>query len=296
MGKTKRYNSETSEKVTMPSAEQIHLRLLLMMKELHRICVENNIVYYIIGGTALGAMRHHGFIPWDDDVDIGMPRPDYERFSKLAQEKFPEFLERRWYKNTENSPFQFIKLVDNRTTLKECSYENYIEGLYIDIFPLDGAKQDGLFEQLRRKKIWSLHTMVMVNRATKKRKNPFKRIIALYIKSLDLDKLHDKLEKLLTKTPYETCDMTANFLGAWGKREIMEKRLFGTPVLYTFEDTSFYGPEKMDEYLTNLYGDYMTPPPPEEQVFRHAYPLLDFNTPFRTYEEEQKSINKERKR
>ena len=122
----------------------------------------------------------------------------------------------------------------------------------------------------------------------KKRKNPLKRLIALYVKSLDLNRLHDKLERLLTKTSYVTCDTIANFLGAWGEREIMEKRLFGTPVLYPFEDTSFYGPEKMDEYLTNLYGDYMTPPPPEKQVFRHEYPLLDLNTPFRIYEEKQK--------
>ena len=168
MSDMKKNNSETSAKVAMPSAEQIHSRLLLMMKELHRICTENNITYYIIGGTALGARRHNGFIPWDDDVDIGMPRPDYERFSQLAQEKFPEFLELRWYKNTKHSPFQFIKLVDNRTTLKECFYDNYIEGLYIDIFPLDGVRQNSLFEQMRRKKIWSLHTMVMVNCATKK--------------------------------------------------------------------------------------------------------------------------------
>ena len=289
MSRMKKNNSETHEKVAMPSAEQIHARLLLMMKELHRICVENNITYYIIGGTALGARRHNGFIPWDDDIDIGMPRPDYERFSQLAQEKFPEFLETRWYKNTENSPFQFIKLVDNRTTLKEIQYDNYYEGLYIDIFPLDGVKPDGLFERYRRKRIWFLHNIVIMNCSTlNKTRNPLKQWVLTYVRSLNLSKLHNKLEKALTRVSYDECNLTANFLGAWGKREIVEKRLLGTPVLYQFEDTTFYGPEKIDEYLTNLYGDFMTPPPPEEQVFRHEYPLLDFNTPFRIYEEKQK--------
>ena len=294
MGKTKICNNEISEIVEMPSAEQIHSRLLIMMKDLHRICVENNIIYYMVCGTALGARRHGGFIPWDDDVDIGMPRPDYERFSKLAKEKFPEYLELRWYKNTKKSPFQFIKLVDNRTTLKETQYDDYYEGLYIDIFPLDGVNPNSLFEWLRRKKIWALKAMVIVNHSTKKRTNLLKRIIAFYIKLLDVNKLHNKLEKMLTKTPYETCDMTANFLSEWREREIMGKEIYGTPVLYPFEDTALYGPEKIDEYLTNVYGDYMTPPPPEEQVFRHNYPLLDFNIPFRKYEEKLKSKNDER--
>ena len=265
-------------------SKKIHNRLLLMMKGLHHICVENNITYYIIGGTALGARRHRGFIPWDDDVDIGMPRPDYEKFAQLKQEKFPDFLELRWYKNTDYSPFQFIKLVDNRTTLIEDQYRDYVEGLYIDIFPLDGVKPNSLIEKFRRRKIWTLHSMVRVNCSTEKRNNPLKKLIASLIRKLDLKRLHNKLENTLKRISYNDCDLTANFLGAWGKREIMEKRLFGTPVLYPFEDTSFYGPEKIDEYLTNLYGNFMTLPPTEQQVFRHAYPLLDFNTSFREYD------------
>lgn len=266
-------------------AEKIHTRLLSMMKELHQICVKNDITYYIIGGTALGARRHQGFIPWDDDVDIGMPRPDYERFSKLTKDKFPEYLEMRWYKNTKNSPFQFIKLIDNRTTLKEVQYNNYLEGLYIDIFPLDGTREDSFLEKMRRRNIWILHTMVIVKCATTKKKGIIKKFSASIIKTMDLQWLHNQLEKNLIKVTYNNSFLIANFLGAWGKREIMDKKLFGNPTLYKFEDTFFYGPEKIDEYLTKLYGDFMTPPPPEKQVFRHEYPLLDFDTPFRIYEE-----------
>lgn len=269
--------------ILTPIAEQIHSRLLLMMKELHRICVENNIRYYIIGGTALGARRHQGFIPWDDDIDIGIPRPDYERFAKLTKEKFPDFMELRWYRNTEHSPFQFIKLVDNRTTLKEIMYDDYVEGIYIDIFPLDGVRSDSLSERLRCERIWFLHKLIVVNCSTKKRNNLLKRLTAKCIKALDLDKMHNILESQLKKVAYDDCNLIANFLGAWGKREIIEKRLLGTPVLYAFEDTFLFGPEKIDEYLTCLYGDFMTPPPPEERVFRHNYPLLDFNTSFKNY-------------
>ena len=265
-------------------AEEIHARLLRMLKDLHKICVENHITYYMVCGTALGAVRHKGFIPWDDDVDIGMPRPDYERFSTLAREKFPEYLELRWYKNTKNSPFQFIKLIDNRTTLKEERYDNYVEGLYIDIFPLDGAMPDEFFENIRRRRIWFLHTLVIEKSSTQKKATTLKRVGKRCIKTLNLKWLHNCLEKRLLEAPYEECMMVANFLAAPDKRQITEKRIFGTPTLYPFEDAEFFGPEIIDEYLTNLYGDYMTPPPIEDQVFKHNYPLLDFDMPFREYE------------
>lgn len=200
-------------------------------------------------GSTIGARRHHGFIPWDDDVDIAMPRPDYERFAKMTREKFPDFLELRWCRNTKKSPFQYIKLVDNRTTLKEIQYNDYVEGLYIDIFPLDGVKSHSFFERLRCERIWLLHKMVIINCSTKKRNHILKRIVSTYIKTLDLNKLHAELENQLKKVSYNDCNLIANFLGAWGKREIVEKRLFGRPVLYLFEDTAFFGPEKIDEYL-----------------------------------------------
>ena len=279
----KRFNEEHSV-FDVNFNEKIHKRLLIMLKDLHKICVENHITYYMIGGTALGAIRHKGFIPWDDDADIGMPRPDYEHFSALTREKFPEYLELRWYKNTKKSPFQFIKLIDNRTTLKEELYNNYVEGLYIDIFPLDGVRPDGFFENIRRRRIWFLYTLVMEKSTTQKKKTILKRIAKRCIKTLNLTWLHDRLEKRLLEASYEDCQMAANLLGAWGDREIMEKRIFGTPKLYPFEDAEFFGPEIIDEYLNNLYGDYMTPPPPEAQVLRHNYPLLDFDTPYKEYE------------
>lgn len=264
-------------------AEKIHGRLLLMIKEIHRVCEENNITYYMITGTALGARRHKGFIPWDDDLDICMPRPDYERFSALPQSAFPEFLELRWYKNTENSPFQFIKLIDNRTTLIEELYRDYIEGLYIDIFPLDGVRPDSFFEKMRWEKIWLLHKLVILKRSTIQPHRLTRRIELKLIKMLNLNSLHKRLEKELHKVSFEESDRVANFLGAWGKREIVDKIFFGEPKLYMFEDTELYGPENIDAYLTNVYGDFMTPPPPEKCVFRHNYPLLDLNTPFRSH-------------
>lgn len=271
----------------MIEPEILHNRLLAMLKIFHAVCLDNNITYYIIGGTALGARRHNGFIPWDDDVDVGMPRPDYERFCNLADDCFPNFIERRYFKTEKNSPFHFVKLIDNRTTLIEQNYEDYIEGLYIDVFPIDGVGKNNIPDKIKCRYIWNMQRMIIYRCSTRKKNSIIKNIIASICKTMSLSKLHNWLEKALISTPYTSSEYVANYLGAWGKREIMEKQLFGAPVLYPFEDTAFYGPEKIDEYLTNLYGDFMTPPPPEKQVFRHEYPLLDLNTPFRIYEEKQ---------
>ena len=263
-------------------AQEIHARLLAMAKDFHKVCVENNIRYYIVDGTALGARRHKGFIPWDDDLDIGVPREDFERLSKL-EDVLPDYLEMRWYRNTERSPFQFIKLVDNRTTLIETLYADYVEGLYIDIFPLDGAKKGSLLEKLRWKWIWTLHTVIIVNRSTKEYTMP-KKITAVLIKKMNLRKLHERLGRVLKNTPFDKSEMAANFLAGWKEKEIIPKSILGKPTLYAFEDAQLYGPARIDEYLTHVYGDYMQLPPVEERVYRHNYPVLKLDVPFREYE------------
>lgn len=263
------------------NAQEIHSRLLLMVKDFHRVCEENNIRYYIVGGTALGARRHKGFIPWDDDLDVGVPREDFERLSML-EGALPDYLEMKWYRNTERSPFQFIKLIDNRTTLIEQQYADYVEGLYIDIFPLDGVKNEGIIERLRWRWIWTLHTAIIVNCSTKKYGMP-KKLISKFIKRMDLNKLHERLDRELKSEAFEKSEIFANFLGAWGEKEIIPKGILGKPTLYDFEDTQLCGPEYIDEYLTHLYGDFMRLPPENERVFRHNYPLLDFDLPYREY-------------
>ena len=106
------------DKASGVDAHELHARLLAMMKDFHKVCEENGIHYYIVG-----ARRHKGFIPWDDDLDVGVPRKDFERLARL-ESALPDYLEMRWYRNTERSPFQFIKLVDNRTTFIEQHYND----------------------------------------------------------------------------------------------------------------------------------------------------------------------------
>ena len=269
-------------------AKELQSRLLSMMKQFHNICVDNNLRYYIIGGTCIGARRHKGFIPWDDDVDVGMPREDYEKLCKLSRDAFPENLELRFYRNTPKSPFHFIKLVDNTTTLIERAYLDYVEGVYIDVFPLDGVKDYNkkFTEKIRCKYIWFEKVMIFYHCMTENRTNILKKVLIRISKSRSLEKMHETIERHMRKYSFDGSDTVANFFGAWKEKEIYPKAYLGNPTLYEFEDTKLYGPERIDEYLTHVYGDFMKLPPKEKQVFKHDFYYVDFKTPFREYEKD----------
>ena len=262
---------------------ELHQRLLNMAKVFHEICVENDISYYMLGGTMLGAVRHQGFIPWDDDMDFGIPREDYDKFISLPKTAFPKELELRFYLNTPESPMHYVKLVDNRTTLIENGYRNYKEGLYIDVFPLDGVDMETLSDKIMIKRIFFKQYMIMNHCSTVGRKGFFKVLFKGYCEIRNIDKLHDSLEKMMTRHQFSESKYVGNYLGAWGQKEIMPKEIMGKPILYKFEDTELYGSENSDKYLTNLYGDYMKLPPKEKRVFKHNFYLLDYNIPFREY-------------
>jgi len=261
----------------MYDIDRIHLHLKLMMKEFHEICLKNDLKYYIVGGTCIGAMRHKGFIPWDDDVDIAMPRPDYDKLTKLDWQVLSDKLELKYYENTSNSPIHYVKVVDKTTTLIEARYHNYVEGLYLDIFPLDGVESKS---EKRFSKVWTLHSVIMKHCSTDSNDKGMKTIIA---KLIPLSIAHRYIDKLMRKSDYQSSEYVVNFLGAYGVKEIVPKSFFGTPRLMQFEEFSFYGPEKAEEYLANIYGNYMELPPVEKRVFKHNYYYINLELPYREY-------------
>lgn len=263
------------------NVNELHSRLLSMAKAFHTVCINNNINYYMLGGTMLGAIRHKGFIPWDDDMDFGIPRDDYNRFISLPKEAFPEQFELRYYANTPNSPMHYVKFVDNKTTLIENGYHDYKEGLYIDVFPLDGASCKSLTDKIWIKKILFLQYLIMNHCSTTKRKGLFKRLVKKFCEIQDLNRMHQKLEILMTQRNLSESELIANLLGAWGTKEMMPKEIMGMPKLYPFEDTYFFGSSDYDGYLKSLYGNYMTLPPIDKRIFKHNYYYLDFNKSFK---------------
>lgn len=257
--------------------------LLDMMKEFHSICEENELTYYVLGGTCLGAVRHAGFIPWDDDMDIGIPRDDYDRLCEIAESVLPEHLALRYYKTTNKSPFHFVKLVNCNTTLVEKNYKEYVEGIYIDVFPLDTIESFCFVNKMRSKAIRFLHAIIRNHYYTGEAKKGIKNVFQKISKRVSVLKVHHLLERLMTKENNNSHNYYCNYLGAWKDREILEKAVFGKPTLYQFEDTMLFGPENADAYLTSLYDDYMTLPPEDKRRCRHDYYFVDLNMPFKDY-------------
>lgn len=265
------------------NTNELQKNLLEMMKLFHDTCEKNHLTYYILGGTCLGAIRHKGFIPWDDDMDVGMPRKDYDRFCQMAMNILPSHLEIVYYKNNKKSPFHYIKLIHRNTTLIERSYTNYIEGLYIDVFPLDGMDQYNIGGKIRAKIIWICKALMIYSCTTLPKKELYKKVIKLVAKVIPLSFIHFIVEKLMTINKREKTKLLCNFFGAWEPREIISSSIFGHPTLYSFEDAYFYGPEHAEQYLTSLYGNFMQLPPEKDRICRHNYHYVNLNLPYRDY-------------
>ena len=258
--------------------------LLQMMKWLHGYLEKENIRYFALGGTALGAVRHQGFIPWDDDMDIGVPRADYERLkeiSKTMPQDSPYRLE--FPLENEDYDYTFAKLYDVNTTLVENTKREAKRGVYIDIFPLDGAgnRLEGSRKILKKINIQRKIFIAKYNCLSKKRKF-YKTFVIFCVRAAPAfisgkRAIMQRIEKLCKKNEYEESVFVGNLFGAWGEREIMPRETLGVPKLAQFEDMQIYIPENHDEYLTYLYGDYMTPPPPEKQKSHHDYIYENLN-------------------
>ena len=128
--------------------DELHGHILQILLRVDRVCREHGLRYYCWAGTMLGAVRHGGFIPWDDDMDICMPRPDYDRFMQHAREWLPSPLEATCIDITPDYPGGFGKIIDSSTTLIEREHSDYVGGIYIDVFPIDGAPRSRFMQRL----------------------------------------------------------------------------------------------------------------------------------------------------
>lgn len=262
--------------------------ILDIMKEIHKICVDNGLKYYLSAGSALGAIRHDGFIPWDDDLDILMPRSDYVKFLNIAKEKLPNNLYIQFPENERKCHVLFAKVRKRNTLFDEkiCQGNDYPKGIYVDIFPLDNVKKCNLLFKLKYRIFRFYKSMFLMH--TRTDKLDFKHRIGKAL-SFFFPRLHDYkvINRLMIYN--KASKYCIDSFSAYNLNKIVyRKEIFGEPQLHVFEDTSFYIPEQVDEYLKILYGDYMKLPPVEERGKRHDVVEISFDYDDSKYFKEDK--------
>ena len=250
-----------------------------------QVCEKLEIPYFLVCGSALGAVKYGGFIPWDDDMDVGLLREDYDRFLLHAPKLLPEWLFLQSFRSDPAYPMIFSKLRDSRTTYVEKSIAHLPinHGVYIDIFPLDGypANPRDAKKLERRKSLYKLELMAALDG----REFGFKaRTVWRLMRILGFHKrtraILEKYERLISRYDTDTSALICNH-GNWqGKLEYAPREQYGQGSIWSFEGIQARVPELYDAYLTQKYKDWRADLPPEKQVGHHYYTVMDLETPY----------------
>lgn len=263
---------------------KLQLRILDIVKDVDKICRENDIDYYILYGSALGAIRHQGFIPWDDDFDIGMTFDNYVKFLEICEKKLDK---NKYYVQTpekeKNYYLSFSKIRDIRTTLIEEGNENIdiVRSVYIDVFPLVGIPNNKIKERILK-----INRAFMLSANMNVINNKFLRcIFDIILKIFGRRKILKYTTKRCFKYNTNDCEYWCSIADGDGYIQNKIKReTYGKPKYVKFEDIMLPVPENTDKYLKNIYGDYMKIPSEEQIKFREHTPYyLNFDLPYDEY-------------
>lgn len=259
------------------SIEEIRLIQFEILKEVADYCDKNHLRYYLTGGTLLGAVRHKGFIPWDDDIDIAMPRPDYEKFTELTQGNLTDNFEVNVFENKGNHSRLFMRVVDNRTIYEHRYYsKKFRSALGIDVFPIDGVPHDKedytmYFRYIRYWKKQFALSQSAAFRSTNFLRGVVKTFASIPAKMVGRKRIYNKIQKKVRQYPFLTSENIGITTGVYLEKEICSKIEFLSVVDLEFENRVFHAPACYDKYLRQLYGDYMKLPKEQDRTRGHAF-------------------------
>lgn len=271
------------DKKTLRKAQLVQLEIA---KEIKRVCEENGIQYFLDSGSLLGAVRHKGFIPWDDDMDLGMLRKEYERFLQIAPTALNEKYELVEWKTESKYPYPFAKVMRKGTIYQEEAHNDFSKcGIFVDIFPYDRLCPNQKQNEKYRKKLilyrgmirakchhrtWTMHNHFYFGRWLK---NLPYYLLAIFYKKEKLIENYEKIATIHNEQPFERFYVQGggNYLTWQIPRECLENLSE-----LTFEGNVFSVPENYDLYLKTAYGDYMQLPPEHKRENIHSIIKIDF--------------------
>ena len=259
-------------------------RLLSIAEYIDGLCNENGLTLFMSGGTLLGAVRHKGFIPWDDDIDMYLSRPDYEKLIEIFKEQGNNGKYKLLsHELDENYLYPFAKLIDTDTVLIEAGGDAGVEmGLFLDIFPIDGLGNSVKQAKKHMKKCnkWITLNLSLLVKPWRKNRSFIKNFaiacIKVIAKAYGANKIHKKLKALVASLPYEESHYVGEFIDEIGDKRIMLKsEMYEDYELMDFENIKLKAPKNWDKFLRQFYGDYMQLPPEEKRVLTHGYQLFE---------------------
>lgn len=276
-------SSNTCRQLDLQEIKDTELNILL---EFAKICEKNHMTFYLCGGSLLGAVRHKGFIPWDDDIDICMTRPEYERLAKLVRDKKldkPKWLEIVCYENG-TSRFPFIKILDKRTRVrneffKDSDYDN----VWVDLLPVDGLPDDDKEVAELYKKMFRYRKLVQMKyvrpfKAKSLVKKLTKPIMSAYAHIINTDRYNEKLVNTAKANPFDSSKRVGIVTeGLYGVKEAIPREAYLNSIDVEFEGHTFKATSYWDEYLHNLFGDYMQLPPEDKRKTHEMKAYIDYS-------------------
>lgn len=262
-------------KETKELTERIQSKTLKMLNDLSKILVENNIPFFLADGTCLGGIRHEGYIPWDDDVDIYILGKDYPKLRRAFMEKDTGNLLLHDASTVKDYPYTFPKVIAKDTVLIEESLKHltYKSGVYIDIFPLVAVSNNKLVRKISETKRYSCYSLLRsyyYNFNSKSRKILKSIVVKLISPNKIQNILYNQYIREIESNRYVVD------VGSFGKKAMFLSELFTDKIMIQFENLTLPVPKKYNEYLQQYYGDYRIMPPENERISNHNFSKVEF--------------------
>ena len=277
--------NQYAERLLKPEeAEQLKKVEFAILKEIKKVCDKHDLQFFMIGGTLLGAVRHHGMIPWDDDIDIGLLRKDYETFIKVAPKELPSYLFVSNYHTSDGAGEPFSKVMDMRGKMVEIftATTKAPQGIFVDVFPVDHVPDSKIKRAIHRFKNYELRKLILLEANYNFRKTGVKKIgydvLKAYAKLRGRKSLVTAYEKNASKYERVPCKNVVVLGSNYGYEiENIDTEAMSSVELVPFEDGQYPIPVGYERYLRKVYGDYMQLPPVEKRVNKHKLCELDLS-------------------